>query len=106
MRFAIVACLVLAGLAAANEPAIEKGKVNFVPLGNQENIPKRYRLDQHRFEYRLKKIKDLPVNGVEIYELQFPSPAPSPCPENNPVHPAYYPPNRKGPFPCPIPSPL
>jgi len=103
MRFAIVACFLIAGIVVADQPpAVEKGTVEFIPLGDQQNIPKRYRLQKNHFDYQLKKIKDLPVNGVEIYELTFPSPIKSATPENNTVWAEYYRPKSKGPFPCVI----
>jgi dienelactone hydrolase len=103
MRFAVVFGFLLASFAVTDSPpAVEKGTVEFVPLGNQENIPKRYRLAKNHFGYQLKKIKDLPVNGVEIYELTFPSPVKSPTPENNTVYAEYYRPKGRGPFPCTI----
>src|SRR6516225_6777883 len=103
MRLAIVACFLIAGVTVADQPpAVEKGTVEFIPLGDQQNIPKRYRLQKNHFDYQLKKIKDLPVNGVEIFELTFPSPVKSATPENNTVWAEYYRPKGKGPFPCTI----
>jgi dienelactone hydrolase len=43
--------------------------------------------------------RDLPASGLEIYEVRFPSPLTSACPENNTVHAEYYRPKGKGPFP-------
>src|SRR5262249_22571464 len=53
-------------------------------------------------EYELVKKRDLPVNGVEVYQLRFPSPVKSRHPENNTVHAEYYRPRGDGPFPCVI----
>jgi dienelactone hydrolase len=83
-------------------PAVEKGTVRFEPTGDQKYVPARYRLTAHRFDYELKKINDLPLSGLEIYHLTFPSPYRSPYPENNTVHAEYYRPKGKGPFPCVI----
>jgi dienelactone hydrolase len=77
----------------------EKGTVHFRPLGDQENIPKRYRLDEHSFDYEMLLKRDLPNSGVMIYQVRFPSPVVSACSENNTVHAEYYRPKGAGPFP-------
>ena len=64
------------------------------------SIPERYRLEAHRFDYILEAQRDLPISGVEIFSLRFPSPVTSPFAENNTVHAEYYRPNKPGPFPC------
>ena len=44
---------------------------------------------------------DLPLSGIEMFEVRFPSPVKSPYPENNTVYAEYYrPKNAKGPIPC------
>jgi len=93
----------LAGPAAADQPkTTEQGTVSFVPGADEKETPERYRLTTQMFSYRLSKLRDLPVSGVEIHELRFPSPVKSPCPENNTVYAEYYRPIGKGPFPCVI----
>jgi len=92
-----------AGLPAqSNNAAVETGSVAFVPVGDQAKIPERYRLAEHRFEFKLEKLRDLPVNGVEVFKLQYPSPVQSPHPENNTVYAEYYRPRGEGPFPAVI----
>jgi dienelactone hydrolase len=83
-------------------PRIEKGTVQFRPLGDQHEIPERYRLEKHTFPYEMTRKRDLPISGLEIYDLQFPSPVKSPCPENNTVFAEYYRPKGSGPFPAAI----
>jgi hypothetical protein len=83
-------------------PPVEKRTVSFKPQGDQKDIPTKYRLEAHEFEYRMKFVAELPENGVEIFALTFPSPVKSPHPENNTVHAEYYRPKKKGPFPCVI----
>ncbi len=90
----LLACTVT---AAASEP--EKGTVAFEPRGDQKNIPERYRLAAHRFDFTLSKTKDLPVSGFAIHALAFPSPVKCPHPVNNTVHAEYYRPHGAGPFP-------
>lgn len=106
MRCTIGIMLGVSFLAAADADAplpIEKGTVEFIPQDeDQKKIPERYRLAKNHFDYELKKIKMLPVSGVELYELRFPSPVKSATPENNVVYAEYYRPAGKGPFPCVI----
>jgi dienelactone hydrolase len=68
----------------------EKGSVHFRPLGDQKNIPARYRLEEHTFDYEMSLKRKLPTSGVEIYEVRFPSAVTSACPENNTVYAEYY----------------
>ena len=81
---------------------LEKGTVTFTPRGDQKEVPLRYRLDAHEFSFEMYKKLDLPVSGVEVFDLRFPSPVKCPHPENNTVHAEYYRPRGKGPFPCVI----
>jgi dienelactone hydrolase len=92
----------LAEAASVDRPAVEKGTVHFKPAGDQKNIPERYRLKAHRFSYRMEQIEDLPLSGLTIHHLTFPSPVRSDCKENDTVHAEYYRPRGKGPFPCVI----
>jgi cephalosporin-C deacetylase-like acetyl esterase len=91
-------------LAGEKPPArpVEKGTVSFKPKGDQKDIPTKYRLEAHEFEYQMTFVRELPDNGVEIFEVTFPSPVKSPHAENNTVHAEYYRPKKKGPIPCVI----
>jgi hypothetical protein len=103
MRCAALVVLALTSLSRADHPAgmkTEKGTVAFVPLGDQTNIPVRYRLAAHSFVYEMEPKLDLPVSGVEIFTVRFPSPVETPYPENNIVYAEYYRPSKPGPFPC------
>ncbi len=100
---ALVVFLFHSAIAPADDkPRPEKGTVTFTPQKDQEKIPARYRLEQNHFDYELSKLRDLPVSGVEVFELRFPSPVKSKCPENNTVYAEYYRPKGEGPFPCVI----
>lgn len=90
------------GLAWAETPAsaVEHGVVQFRPVGRQDNIPERYRLGEHSFPYEMRRQAVLPISGVEVFHVTFPSPVVSPVPENNTVHADYYRPRGAGPFPC------
>jgi dienelactone hydrolase len=88
--------------AAGTTPAesrVEQGTIRFSPLGDQKNVPERYRLAAHTFAYEMSLLKELPDSGVEIHQLRFPSPVVTDCVENNTVHAEYYRPRGKGPFP-------
>src|SRR5262245_1506607 len=95
--------LVLGSVRAGEKmPTVEKGTVAFKPAGDQKEIPERYRLGAREFDFELAKKQSLPLAGVDIYDLRFPSPVKSPYPENNTVHAEYYRPTKPGPFPCVI----
>ena len=53
---------------------IATGSVDFAPIGDQKNIPERYRLEAHRFDYEMEAKQDLPISGVEVFQVRFPSP--------------------------------
>jgi dienelactone hydrolase len=93
------AFLALAAFGLAAEP---NGTVHFTPVGNQADIPERYRLSERTFDYTMNPLRDLPVSGVEIFQVTFPSPVTSPTPENNTVYAEYYRPKGPGPFPAVI----
>jgi dienelactone hydrolase len=79
--------------------ASEKGTVSFQPVGTQQNVPERYRLQAHTFVYDMSWLRDLPNCKLQVYQVRFPSPVTSTCPENNTVYAEYYRPMGKGPFP-------
>lgn len=103
MRPLFLPCAVcLAAPLLAAEPAIEKGHFRFTPMGDQANIPQRYRLDERTFAYQCSLKRELPNSGVRVFRVQFPSPVESATPENNTVHAEYYRPSGTGPFPAVI----
>jgi dienelactone hydrolase len=81
---------------------IEKGTVICKPGAEQAQLPPYYRLPEQPFEYQLKHLRKLPENGVEVFEVTFPSPVKSPHPANNTVYAEYYRPKADQPFPCVI----
>jgi dienelactone hydrolase len=85
--------------AAASRPTTQKGTVRFVPQGDQHEVPERYRLGPHTFDYQLAPLRELPVSGVDIFRLTFPSPVTSDCEQNNTVHAEFYRPRGLGPYP-------
>jgi dienelactone hydrolase len=98
---AVVVLLLAAGPLVAGDkaPAIEKGTVVFTPLGDQKNVPEIYRLQGHRFDYEMVPMRELPVAGVEVLALRFPSPVVTPEKENNTVWAEYYRPKAAGKVP-------
>jgi dienelactone hydrolase len=95
-----LALLYLALGGAPSDP--ETGRILCRPASNQNNIPERYRLQEHFFPYEFSRLRELPLSGVSVSQLRFPSPYKSPHPENNVVHAEYYRPRGDGPFPCAI----
>jgi dienelactone hydrolase len=77
-------------VVAKPDSQVEKGSIHYQPLGDQKNIPERYRLEAHSFEYEMNWIRDMPSSGVQVYHVRFPSPVITDCPENNTVHAEYY----------------
>jgi cephalosporin-C deacetylase-like acetyl esterase len=106
MRFAIAGILSFSVTLPMNEASAQAPLVTatvcFTPQGDQQNIPERYRLGAHQFDYEMNPKRELPLAGVEVFEVRFPSPLESPHPENNTVHAEYYRPRKDGPFPCVI----
>jgi dienelactone hydrolase len=96
------ACFLVAAPVRADSFKAEAGQVTFRPAADEKGTPERYRLDEYAFAYKLEPKQELPVSGVEIYTLTFPSPVKSPHPENNTVYAEYYRPKGKGPFPAAI----
>jgi dienelactone hydrolase len=91
--------VVLGCSCAAARAAAEKGTVHFRPVGDQHEVPERYRLGEHTFPYELALKTPLPGLDVDVFVLRFPSPVESPVPQNNTVYAEYYRPRGPGPFP-------
>src|SRR5947209_8650333 len=90
-------------LAVPSAPGLEEGTVAFSPRDEQAAIPARYRLEAHSFAWEMSPKGELPIAGVEIFDVRFPSPVKTRYPENNTVHAEYYRPKKvSGPFPAVI----
>jgi dienelactone hydrolase len=94
----ILTSLTLPTSLPAAEP-IEKGTARFKPADDQKSVPERYRLKEHRFDWKLTEKVDVKDAPIDLYRLTFPSPVKSETPANNTVHAEYYRPRGKGPFP-------
>jgi dienelactone hydrolase len=102
MRLSVVLCFGLLAAAPLRAGDAESGSFRFTPLDGQKDVPERYRLGAHTYEYRMELKYDLPLSGVTVYRVRFPSPVESPHAENNTVHAEYYRPRGAGPFPAVI----
>jgi dienelactone hydrolase len=96
---ALVVVLVVTVPTATAATPVEKGTVPFRPVGDQQNVPERYRLAEHTFPYELTPRGPLPGIDVDVFILRFPSPVETPYTENNTVYAEYYRPRGAGPFP-------
>ena len=94
--------LLSAACAPPTPPPSSAATSSLARSGHQAEIPEHYRLAAHEFTYELRPLRALPLNGVEVFELRFPSPVESPHPENNTVYAEYYRPDAEGQFPCVI----
>jgi dienelactone hydrolase len=96
-------CLAATPLIQGAEPGpkdrVEKGTVRFVPIADEKEIPERYRLQEHKFDYELSWKMDLQTCGTRICRIRFPSAVKSPDVANDTVHGEYFLPSGKGPFP-------
>jgi dienelactone hydrolase len=101
MRLSALVLVCFAATASAADP-IEKGTVHFAPIGDQKNVPERYRLESRTFDYEMDLKTDIPEAGIRVCRLRFPSPVTSACPENNTVHAEYYRPIGKTHIPAAI----
>ncbi len=109
MRFVYAAALlvslgafVLGGETQPSRSEVETGSATFRLGGDQKSIPKQYRLNPHKFSYKLVKGKSSKLAKYETYQLTFPSAIKSDFPLNDTVHATYYRPIGKDQFPCVI----
>ena len=102
MRLPVVLCLALLVAAPVRAGDAESGSFRYAPLGDQKDVPSRYRLEARTYDYHMGLKYDLPLSGVTVYRVRFPSAVKSPHPENNTVHAEYYRPRGAGPFPAVI----
>lgn len=84
--------LPLLALAAAAEPTtpVERAEVSFTSDDAKNNVPDRFRLEPHKFTVKVQRKFDLVHSGVEVFDVQFPSPVMSPHEVNNTVYAEYF----------------
>lgn len=86
----------------AEQPQLEKGTARFRVVGDPKNVPERYRLADHAFDWEMQPKQEAGTNGVTVCHVRFPSPVETEHQENNTVHAEYYRPQGDGPFPATI----
>lgn len=76
------------------------GKVDFQPAANEGNVPERFQLQSHEFEFK----SQFAYGGEKfrMYRVTFPSPVTTEIDENNTVHAEYFQPAGAGPFPATV----
>jgi len=79
----------------------ETGTFRFEPKDDEKaGVAERYRMPAQNFDFKLSLRHDLPVSGVRVFDLTFPSAVKTDILENNTVHCELYMPAGKGPFPA------
>ena len=68
----------------------QPGTFHYAPVADQSTLPERYQLAARDFTYQSTVKYDLPLSGVTVHRVTFPSPIESPHKENNTVHAEYY----------------
>lgn len=101
--------LTLLGLVLLGRPAPafdkrgETGTFRFEPTQDEAaGVAPRFRMPTRDFDYKLTPRYEIPVTGVRVFDLTFPSPVRSEVPENNTVHCELYLPAGPGPFPAAV----
>jgi dienelactone hydrolase len=94
-----IALALFLSLPSADAARTEKGTAALEPIGDQKNIPERYRITAHKFDWEMTHQHDLEISKIEVWSVRFPSPVVGECKENNTIHARYYRPMGKGPFP-------
>ncbi len=80
----------------ADVPAL--GTVHFAPTDAELQVPERFRLKAHDFEYRMRTVRT--VAKTRFLRVTFPSPVTTDVAENNTVYGEYFQPAGPGPFPA------
>lgn len=94
----LLTCLVGEPPDAASH-SMEKGTVHFTPVGDQHDVPERYRLTPRTFDYELTFKTHLANSDVDVFQLTYPSPVVTEYAQNNTVYAEYYRPHRPGRLP-------
>jgi dienelactone hydrolase len=81
------------GLAA--ESIVREGEITFRPSEREADLAERFRLDEHRFPFVMKRMEN-EIDGVVVWDVQFPSPVVTPHENNNTVHCEYFQPREGG----------
>lgn len=76
------------------------GTIAFTSDDVTNNVPERYRLAPHSFEFERQLKYDLKGSEVEVFSIRFPSPIETKFAVNNTVHCEYFKPKKAGKFPA------
>jgi dienelactone hydrolase len=79
----------LASAAAGASPELRTGTVTFEPAANEAELPARFRLQAHQFDFRQTPLETA-ATKIELFEVTFPSPVATPHENNNTVHCEYF----------------
>ncbi len=85
-----LALLLLAGFTLAADDKPKTGTTKFEADDKKNDVPERFRLEPHTFDYTLKLKHDLKNAEVEVYTLTFPSPVTTADESNNTVPCEFY----------------
>lgn len=88
-----VLILLASSLLSTTLPAAEpvtRSTIDFVPLNDDAAVPERFRLAKHSFACEVQHKYDLPLSGVSVSAVRFPSPVETKHVENNTVHCEYF----------------
>lgn len=82
----------------AASPDIVRGAVRFAPSADEADLAEPFRLDAHGFEFIQTRLPD-PSKTIDVSEVTFPTPKPTPHPNNNTVYCEYFRPSTPGKHP-------
>lgn len=85
----IFALLWFAVRVGADQPAMERGRVQFVPTEAEGQVAERFRLGARAFEWQATRLHEV-ENNFEIWDVRFPSPVKTAEEANNTVHCEYF----------------
>jgi len=75
-----------------------EGTVRFAPAAAEDQVPERFQLKAHEFDFRTKTVRT--VGKTRFLRVTFPSPVKTDVEENNTVYGEYFQPAGPGPFPA------
>jgi dienelactone hydrolase len=81
--------------ATGMESVVREGEITFRPTEREVELAERFRLDEHQFPYVMKRMEN-EIDGVVVWDVQFPSPVVTPHENNNTVHCEYFQPSDGG----------
>ena len=98
-QLCLLVCLCLSAsavqIAAAATKNVERGRVQFAPVGDEAVLPEAFRLESHAFDYEQSPLPTLST-VMSVSAVTFPSPVVTPHPNNNTVHCEYFCPTAPG----------